>query len=133
MEVKNQNLTESITYDGKEISTGRVKILNEAYPLQESDFEKLISPGLGFNDWSRRFILISLGAIVIFISKISNFLYNFGSHKDKNEAILDIKDYEWIAILISLGLSVLLFVFGCIFKNKRDRIIEHIKNFYKSA
>lgn len=134
MDVKNQTLTEGIAYDGNSrIATGRVKIFVEAYPLPESEFEKLINPGLGGKEWARRFLLIALGSIVIFLAKIINFLNNFRLEEDKNNADLDVKKYEWIAILISLFLAGIIFAYSEIFKNKRDQLIDRIKNFFKSA
>lgn len=131
--IENQDIKETIVFDAENIQSKRLRIEVDAYPVQERDFEILINFGSGLKEWSRIFFLSGLGAIVISLAKAVDFLSSFRAAKDKNRLELKIEDYEFYALVISLGISLLLFLGSLCWKNKKDKLIGKIKNHFKSV
>lgn len=103
------------------------------YPIQESEFERLINAGAGLKEWSRRFLLISLGAFIVVLAKAIDFLIRYNYIDDRNNVQLEIKNYELIALALSVGLCLLFLIFGLVAKNKKDQLISKIKNHFNSG
>ncbi len=131
--IENQDLRETLVVDGHNIQSGQVKIQVEGYPILESDFERLVNSGAGWKEWARRLLLISIGAIIIFVAKIIDFFISYDSAQDKNDISLDFKNYELIALVISLLLCALFWGIGSQYKNKKDQLITKIKEHFKSV
>ena len=55
------------------------------YPIQESEFERLINAGAGLKEWSRRFLLISLGAFIVVLAKAIDFLIRYNYIDDRRQ------------------------------------------------
>lgn len=130
--IENQDLDKTIVFDSDDIQSGQLKIKVNAYPILEGEFERLINSGSGLKEWSRRFLLISLGALIIVIAKVIDFSRNFSKMQDKNDVDLKIENYELIALSISIGLCILFFLAGLIFRNKKDQLISKIKGHFNS-
>jgi H+/gluconate symporter-like permease len=130
--IENQNVNETVVFDSEDIQSGQIKIKVKAYPLQESEFDRLINLDIGLKEWSKRFFLISLGALIILLSKVIDFFVRYNAVDDKNEVILQAKNYEWIALLISIALWLVLLLAGLIFKNKKDHLISKIKKHFNT-
>lgn len=131
--IKNKNFDQTLTIDDNKIKGGQLKVIVEAFALQERDFETLISPGGGFYEWSKNFLLISIGAVIVVIAKLGAFLVEFTSAKDKNDVTWGIEKYEWYSVGIAFVLFVLLLAAGLIFKNRKDKLVTKIREFFKSA
>jgi hypothetical protein len=132
-DIGNQDLDKTVFYDGNNIKSGKLKIVVEGYPLKEDDFDTLVNSGTGLHEWSIRFLLITIGGIVLLFAKSIDFFINFSSIKDKNNITLEIKNYEWISIVISLSLFGIFLFLEKLIKNKKDKLIRKIKEFFKSA
>ena len=131
--IENQILDKTIVFDSDDIQSGQLKLKVNAYPIPESEFEKLINSGSGLKEWSKGFLLMSLGALILVIAKVIDFFKNFSEIKDKNNVELKIENYEIIALSISIGLCLLFFLTGLVFKNKKDQLISKIKDHFNSA
>jgi hypothetical protein len=132
-DVGNQDVNKTVFFDDNNIKSGKLKIVVEGYPLKEDDFDTLVNSGTGLHEWSIRFLLITIGGVVMLIAKSIGFFINFSSIKDKNNITLEINNYEWISILISLLLCVIFIILEKLIKNKKDKLIRKIKEFFISA
>src|SRR5450759_1116013 len=108
--IVNQDVQETLRFDEHNIKSGRLKIEVEAYPLHENDFETLVESGKGATDWAIRFLLIAIGSIIIFIAKVIQFIVAFNAAENKNNVTLQVQKYEWISILISIVLFIILII-----------------------
>lgn len=120
-----------IVIDNKEVKIDSIKILEQAYPLAEKDFNKLISnSSVGCKDWAKRIFFISLGLAIKILGVLIIFFYTFIKTNDKNEVKLQLQSLDIVVLIIGILLFLILFIAGKVFKNDRDHLITRLRDFY---
>lgn len=119
---------DSAVFDGENIKKGVSKVKLFSYPIYKEQLDILTEPGAGFKGWAIRFILISLGSFSIIATKWIEFSYYFNDKRSDKDFKLDIDQHEINNALFCVVVAFILFGLGFFFKNKKDKLIEKIKN-----
>ena len=118
-----QEIRDTITlpgsYSGSSIGTWQAD-----YPFTAQDFEHIKHGRPPTATWASSIFLTSLG---IGLNLLGKFI---SSHHD--DAIV-IYSGEWIALVIGLVLSLILFAIGCILPNPRKKLLNNIKKHFDNS
>jgi ABC-type xylose transport system permease subunit len=122
-----------IQVKGEEIEQGEVSLLLPGYTINEHEYNLLVSSNTGFNDWSKSFLLISLGWIVKILSVVILFfwLYYEADPEKRFNINPDLKTWEFISVVVALFMWLILFLFGCVIKSEKDNLKKDIKKYYQ--
>lgn len=130
---KSKSINQTLEFDGNEVKDHDIGIIRKPYLLEKAEFQALSKHDVGFKEWAKRMLIISIGLAINLVSKIISFLYTFentSNEASKLELELGIRNWEWIALGLALVSSVILYILGRCFKNDRDILIEKIQYFY---
>lgn len=118
----------------KDISMAKIQVLERAYPLPEREYQKLIGFGsAGCKDWAKRLLFIGIGIAIRHISVLLFFLYSFKTTNNKNDVKMDLTTIDFITLSLFFGLSIILYLIGCHYKNDKDKFIDKLSDFYKET
>lgn len=96
---------------------------------------KVLSDGESkLKEWSKRFLLISIGLGLTSLSKLIVFLYQFNESvpERKKDLQIDINTWELIYLMIGIGLSLILFLLSCtkLDYSERKVLMKKIKKYF---
>nr|WP_297787959.1 hypothetical protein [uncultured Allomuricauda sp.] len=104
------------------------------YGLTPLDHKVLTESDSKLMEWSKRFLLISIGLGLTSLSKLIWFLYQFKKADDvqKQELKIDIENWELIYLAIGLGLSLILFLLSLtkLGNSDRKKLMKKIKKYF---
>lgn len=87
-----------------------------------------------FDEWSKRFLLISIGLTLTVLSKVVIFIYEFGNAtvEQKSKIKLNIQDWELIYLCVGFFLIITLFLLSKTKLNKSEKkdLLDSIKNYF---
>lgn len=85
-------------------------------------------------EWSKRFLLISIGLGLTVISKVIWFLLKFSdaSEEEKQKLVIEVETWELIYLGIGLFVSLILFLLSCtkLDNSERKNLMKKIKKYF---
>ncbi len=104
------------------------------YGLTPLEHKVLSESDSKLREWSKRFLLISIGLGLTSLSKLIWFLTEFNNADEEQKKVLkiDIENWELIYLAIGLGLSLILFLLSCtsLDDSERKKIMKKIKEYF---
>jgi len=130
--IEQANFQQTFIPDIGSIRCGDLKMHVNYYPLTEYHFEQLSGYGGGLKEWSYHFFIAGLGVFFVCCAKIIAFVYSYSFEEDKDHSSIVPEPYEWISLVLAAVLGISCYTLSYFFKNKKDKLIEAIQNYFNS-
>lgn len=134
MAEKNKIINKTIDASGLDVPIEGIFMKEKRYALTPLEHKILSESETKLQEWSKRFLLISIGLLLTTFSKVVLFLYSFQSLNDdmKKTLKLDIKSWELLYLAIGLLISFVLFLLSKtrLDNSEKKRIMKTIKNYF---
>ena len=134
MAKKNEIIEKTIDASGMGVPIEGFFMKEKRYGLTPLEHKILSEPDTKLREWSKRFLLISIGLGLTIISKVIWFLMKFeiANQDQKQKLTIDVKDWELIYLGIGLGLWLILYILSCtkLDNNERKKLMKKIKNYF---
>lgn len=134
MAKQNEIIDKTIDASGMDVPIEGFFMKEKRYGLTPLEHKILSESETKLREWSKRFLLISIGLGLTIISKLIWFLIKFNNSEteEKNELKIDIENWELTYLGIGLGLSLILFILSCTKLDSSDRknVMKKIKQYF---
>ena len=121
--VKNQSFTKPLKVNN--VLTGiALGTFQENFQLCEADYIRLMDTSTALMTWAVVVFSAAIGFGISILPKLSSQLLGGGEK---------VSGYEWIALIISILTSLLLFGIGKFIPNKKTKLIKEMKDHFESA
>jgi len=117
-----------------DITTEGIFGRDKRYALTHVEYRILIKSETTLQEWSKRFLLISLGLMITIVSRLISFLYDFSTVTDDKKKDLDIgvNKSEWVALGIGIGLSIIVYLL-CktkLNKGEKSELVRQLSKYF---
>jgi len=102
-----------------------VDISQEAFPLCEADYLRIKNVFQDFGSWVLVILSASIGAAIIWVAKLFQ-VYVIG-------ITLKIEIYEWLAPLVGLVVSLVLYIICRLVPTEKKQVMNEIKTHFAKA
>lgn len=134
MAKKNEIIDKTIDASGMNVPIDGFFMKEKRYGLTPLEHKVLSESDSKLREWSKRFLLISIGLGLTSLSKLIWFLteFNNADEEQKKALKIDIENWELIYLAIGLGLSLILFLLSCtsLDNSERKKIMKKIKEYF---
>lgn len=134
MSNKNEINNKTIDVSGMNVPIEGFFMKEKRYALTPLEHKVLSESDSKFKEWSKRFLLISIGLGLTMFSKLVWFIIQFksASEKEKTDLEIDIENWEFIYLLIGLTLSIILYIISktSIDNGERKKVMKKIKEYF---
>lgn len=134
MAKKNEIIDKTIDASGMNVPIDGFFMKEKRYGLTPLEHKVLSESDSKLREWSKRFLLISIGLGLTSLSKLIWFLTEFNNADEEQKKVLkiDIENWELIYLAIGLGLSLILFLLSCtsLDDSERKKIMKKIKEYF---
>ncbi|MBO0592926.1 hypothetical protein I2486_16095 [Cellulophaga sp. E16_2] len=125
-ETNNQEFSEPINIDFKDVENSNFRVNVPSYPILEHQFDLINNFNGGFSEWSRRLFLAVFWALIILLAKFIDYLIKRG----EKDFVFEFKEYEIYSVCIALILCIICWFLSKIFKSKREKLVKVIKDYF---
>ena len=134
MAKKNEIINKTIDASRMDVPIDGFLMKEKRYGLTPLEHKVLSESDTKLREWSRRFLLISIGLGLTSLSKLIWFLnkFNKADEEQKKTLKIDVENWELICLAIGLGLSLLLYLLSCtkLDNSERKKIMKKIKEYF---
>jgi len=134
MAKKNEIIDKTIDASNMGVHIEGFFMKEKRYGLTPLEHRILSEPDTKLKEWSKRFLLISIGLGLTIISKVIWFLMNFNNSEldQKQKLTIDVENWELIYLGIGLGLSLILYLLSCtkLDNSERKDLMKKIKEYF---
>lgn len=134
MAKKNEIINKTIDASGMDVPIDGFFMKEKRYGLTPLEHKILSESDTKLREWSKRFLLISIGLGLTSLSKLIWFLnkFNKADEEQKKTLKIDVENWELIYLAIGLGLSLLLYLLSCtkLDNSERKKIMKKIKEYF---
>lgn len=131
---ENEIIDETFDASGLDVPIEGFFMKEKRYGLTPLEHKTLSESETKLREWSKRFLLISIGLGLTLVSKVIWFLFKFNNADDteKQNLKIDIENWEFIYLCIGAGLSLILFILSCtkLDNSERKKLMKKIKNYF---
>jgi hypothetical protein len=137
MAKKNEIIDETMDASGMGVPIAGFFMKEKRYGLTPLEHKILSESDTKLREWSKRFLLISIGLGLTSLSKLIWFLTEFNRVDDKQKQNLEIEIENWelIYLGIGFGLSLILYLLSCtkLDNSERKNVMKKIKQYFDGA
>lgn len=134
MAKKNEIIEKTIDASGMQVPIEGFFMKEKRYGLTPLEHKILSESETKLREWSKRFLLISVGLGLTTLSKLIWFLTEFNEANDeqKQNLKIEIENWELIYLGIGLSLSLILYLLSCtkLDNSERKNVMKKIKQYF---
>lgn len=134
MAKKNEIIDKTIDASGMGVPVEGFFMKEKRYGLTPLEHKILSESETKLREWSKRFLLISIGLALTVVSKIIWFLIKFSNADagEKEKLVIEIENWELIYLGIGLLASLILYILSCtkLDNSERKNVMKKIKDYF---
>ena len=134
MAKKNEVIDRTIDASGMGVPIEGFFMKEKRYGLTPLEHKVLSESETEYREWSKRFLLISIGLGLTILSKAIWFLIKFSNAEieQRQKIEIEIRNWELIYLGIGISLSLILFLLSCtkLDNSERKNLMKKIKNYF---
>lgn len=130
----NEIIDKTIDASGMDVPIEGFFMKEKRYGLTPLEHKILSESETKLREWSKRFLLISIGLGLTVFSKVIWFLISFNnaSKEEKQKLVIEVQNWELIYLGIGIGVSLILFLLSCtkLDNSARKKVMKKIKLYF---
>lgn len=134
MAKKDEIIDKTIDASGLGVPIEGFFMKEKRYGLTPLEHKVLSESETKLREWSKRFLLISIGLGLTIISKAIWFLvkFNYASEVEKQKLVIGVENWELIYLGIGIGVSLILYTLSCtkLDNSERKNLMKKIKKYF---
>ena len=134
MAKKNEIIDKTIDASGMDVPIDGFFMKEKRYGLTPLEHKVLSESETKLREWSKRFLLISIGLGLTIISKLIWFLikFNEANEEEKQKLVIEVENWELIYLGIGIVASLILFGLSCtkLDNSERKNVMKKIKAYF---
>jgi hypothetical protein len=124
--IEGKDFDEPVILRDEDVKEQNVSIISSVYPLRRWEFNILKDAYYGWKEWASKLFFIWIGSVLIILSKIVSFIYEFYNTNSPGDLKLGIENFEILYVVSLLVLMGVFNILGKVWKSDREKLIEKI-------